>query len=70
MHSAKDSEIEYLKNLKRKICTKNSNSIVEIEPNNGFELIDLKCLIWAGTILMKIKMSTLIFKAHILLKKI
>ena len=42
MHSASEnSEIENLKNLKRKIWTKSSSSIVEIELNNGFEFMDL-----------------------------
>ena len=42
MHSASESsEIDYLKNLKRKIWAKTSSSIVKIEPNNGFEFMDL-----------------------------
>ena len=42
MHSASEkSEIECLKNLKRKIWTKSSNLIVKIEPNNGFKFMDL-----------------------------
>ena len=42
MHSASEnSEIEYLKNLKRKIWAKTSSSIVKIKPNNGFDLTDL-----------------------------
>ena len=42
MHSASEnSKIEYLKNLKRKIWAKTSSSIVKIEPNNGFEFMDL-----------------------------
>ena len=41
-HSASEkSEIECFKNLKRKIWTKSSNSIVKIEPNNGFKFMDL-----------------------------
>ena len=42
MHSASEnSEIEYLKNLKRKIWAKTSSSIVKIGPINGFEFMDL-----------------------------